>query len=126
MRVTISNFPGNAPLPNPSTVNTAPTRRLIMSIFNYYTGNNHWLLELFSNCCIEDCDSSRTNLSHVAQKSVKSIYLKCVNNTGKIPVSFFKVQKQSDRYNCSSFVIAFSAELLNGSPMDVSFHIRKI
>ena len=47
--------------------------------------------------------------------------------TLKIPVTFLKVQKPSDGYNCGLFAIAFAAELSNGtSPMDACFDIRKI
>lgn len=92
-----------------------------------HDGNNHWLLTFCSSGRIQICDSLKTDLSRVTRKSINSIYRKCVDNSGKMQITFLKVQKQNDGYNCGLFAIAFAAELLNGtSPMDACFDVGKM
>ena len=42
-------------------------------------------------------------------------------------VNFFPVQKQSDGYNCGTFAIAFTAEILDGTPpTEECFNVQRM
>ena len=75
-----------------------------------HAGSGHWLLTFCSNGRIQVCDGLKTSLSVVNRKCVQALHKNCVE---EFILRFFPVQKQTDKYNCSPFAIAFIAESLD-------------
>ena len=47
---------------------------------------------------------------------MKALHCSCLNESGKLNVTFLPVRQQNDVYNCGVFAIAFAAEIIDGKP----------